>query len=293
VLSESAAAAAAALTHAGRGGATLWQQASGVSALGALGADLLGAGAAHQDAKEWGGDGSDSQGTGSAGRLGSGVSEGSATPYSAAGTQVQGDVLTAGSDREASSTRSSSRMSTSTASAAALAAAPSVEALQVEMRRLRARVAALERSQRGWAEVLRQVLFSTLLDASKEESLRARLEQRLRKAIAAKRDSKVSGVRVTKLRLPGAWSEVPEFVLQSFDGVYSVWTILWHPRSASDSHCTSLICTPSTLNPQPSTPTQTPNLRTLHPQPSTLNPDPNPQPPNPVWLIILRGLSGP
>ena len=50
--------------------------------------------------------------------------------------------------------------------------------LQAEVRRLRARIGQLERSQRGWSEVMRQLLFNTLLEQSKEEALRTRCVQR-------------------------------------------------------------------------------------------------------------------
>ena len=36
--------------------------------------------------------------------------------------------------------------------------------------------------------------------------------------------------QVLGLRLPRDWASVPELMLQSNDGDYSIWTVLWHPR---------------------------------------------------------------
>ena len=107
------------------------------------------------------------------------------------------------------------------------------EALNAELRRLRARVAQLEKSQMSWSQVLQQFLFNTLLDTSKAEAHRTRLEYKLQKAIAAKKDGKVSGIKVSKLKLPSSWEGVPELVLQSNVGDYSIWTVVWHPRQLS------------------------------------------------------------
>ncbi len=107
------------------------------------------------------------------------------------------------------------------------------EALNAELHRLRARVAQLEKSQMSWSQVLQQFLFNTLLDTSKAEAHRTRLEYKLQKAIAAKKDGKVSGIKVSKLKLPSSWEGVPELVLQSNVGDYSIWTVVWHPRQLS------------------------------------------------------------
>lgn len=111
--------------------------------------------------------------------------------------------------------------------------AASVEFLQSEVRRLERRVVQLERAQESWSHVLQQLVFNTLLDDSKAEGHRARLERKLQRAIAHKKDGKVSGVRVARLRLPQDWQQVPELVLQSCVDDYSKWTVIWHPRTVS------------------------------------------------------------
>jgi hypothetical protein len=111
--------------------------------------------------------------------------------------------------------------------------AASVEFLQSEVRRLERRVVQLERAQESWSQVLQQLMFNTLLDDSKAEGHRARLERKLQRAIAHKKDGKVSGVRVVRLRLPQDWQQVPELVLQSCVDHYSKWTVIWHPRTVS------------------------------------------------------------
>jgi len=51
-------------------------------------------------------------------------------------------------------------------------------------------------------------------DKSKHEAHRARLENTLKRAIAADKNSKVAGVKVTKLKLPTTWEGVSCSVLQ-------------------------------------------------------------------------------
>lgn len=108
-----------------------------------------------------------------------------------------------------------------------------VEFLQSEVRRLERRVGQLEHAQASWTQVLQQLLFNTLLDESKVERHRAWLEHKLQKAIALKKDGKVAGVKVVKLRLPRAWQQVPELVLQSSLDDYSKWRVIWPARSVA------------------------------------------------------------